>query len=85
MHSIREMCGSYDVDYKIRLFVEFFRSFEEVDAELHVDKKHANVTEGKHCSYAVGRCSRLGGCGAGKEVKESAMSSAACTRSQICT
>ena len=37
MHSIREMCGSYDVDYKIRLFVEFFRSFEEVDAELHVD------------------------------------------------
>ena len=37
MHSIREVCGSHDVDYKIRLFVEFFRSFEQVDRELHID------------------------------------------------
>ncbi|WFD25419.1 aspartyl aminopeptidase [Malassezia nana] len=37
MHSIREVCGTKDVDYKIRLFMEFFRSFDEIDAELHVD------------------------------------------------
>lgn len=37
MHSIREMCGSKDVDYKIRLFTEFFRSFEQIDQELEVD------------------------------------------------
>lgn len=37
MHSVREMCGSQDVEYKIRLFVEFFRSFEQVDAELQID------------------------------------------------
>lgn len=44
MHSIREVCGTHDVDYKIRLvrgpltqFTEFFRSFDAIDAELHVD------------------------------------------------
>ncbi|WFD18160.1 aspartyl aminopeptidase [Malassezia caprae] len=37
MHSIREVCGAKDVDYKIRLFLEFFRSFDEIDTELHVD------------------------------------------------
>ncbi|WFC98179.1 aspartyl aminopeptidase [Malassezia yamatoensis] len=37
MHSIREMCGSHDVERKIRLFSEFFRSFSKVDQELVVD------------------------------------------------
>ncbi|KAL4400209.1 aminopeptidase [Malassezia pachydermatis] len=37
MHSIREVCGSHDIDYKIRLFTEFFRSFDEIDTELYVD------------------------------------------------
>lgn len=37
MHSIREMCGSHDVERKIRLFAEFFRSFGQVDEELTVD------------------------------------------------
>ncbi|WFD42257.1 aspartyl aminopeptidase [Malassezia psittaci] len=37
MHSIREMCGSHDVERKIRLFAEFFRNFSKVDQELVVD------------------------------------------------
>lgn len=37
MHSIREVCGAEDVEHKIRLFTEYFRSFAEVDAELKVD------------------------------------------------
>lgn len=37
MHSIRETCGSHDVERKIRLFAEYFRSFERVDQELIVD------------------------------------------------
>ena len=37
MHSIREMCGSHDVERKIRLFAEFFRSLGQVDEELTVD------------------------------------------------
>jgi len=37
MHSIRETCGTHDIDYKIRLFREFFRSFSRVDRELTID------------------------------------------------
>lgn len=34
MHSIRETTGAHDVERKTRLFAEFFRSFDTVDAEL---------------------------------------------------
>lgn len=37
MHSIRETCGTKDVEYKIDLFKHFFMSFEKVDAELVID------------------------------------------------
>ncbi|CBQ68247.1 probable aspartyl aminopeptidase [Sporisorium reilianum SRZ2] len=37
MHSIRETCGTKDVDYKIELFKHFFDSFETVDAQLVID------------------------------------------------
>ena len=37
MHSIRETCGTKDVDYKISLFTTFFDQFENVDAQLVVD------------------------------------------------
>ncbi|KAK0523836.1 hypothetical protein OC834_005757 [Tilletia horrida] len=37
MHSIRETCGSGDVELKEKLFVSFFNHFEEVDAQLTVD------------------------------------------------
>lgn len=37
MHSIREMCGSHDPAYKIRLFTAFFDHFEHIDQELTVD------------------------------------------------
>jgi aspartyl aminopeptidase len=37
MHSIRETCGTRDVDYKIKLFETFFERFEAVDRELTVD------------------------------------------------
>jgi aspartyl aminopeptidase len=37
MHSIRETCGSHDVELKIRLFETFFNQFEQLDAELTVD------------------------------------------------
>ncbi|KAE8217579.1 hypothetical protein CF319_g8361 [Tilletia indica] len=37
MHSIRETCGSGDVELKIRLFESFFNRFEEVDGELTID------------------------------------------------
>ncbi|CAD6927979.1 unnamed protein product [Tilletia controversa] len=37
MHSIRETCGSGDVELKIRLFESFFNRFEGVDGELTVD------------------------------------------------
>ncbi|EPQ29171.1 uncharacterized protein PFL1_03458 [Pseudozyma flocculosa PF-1] len=37
MHSIRETCGSRDVELKIRLFQHFFESFEKVDAQLTTD------------------------------------------------
>lgn len=37
MHSIRETCGSHDVELKIRLFETFFNHFERLDAELTTD------------------------------------------------
>lgn len=37
MHSIRETCGSHDVERKIRLFETFFNHFEQLDAELVTD------------------------------------------------
>lgn len=37
MHSIRETCGSHDVELKIRLFETFFSQFERIDAELITD------------------------------------------------
>lgn len=37
MHSIRETCGTKDVEYKIQLFKHFFDSFEQVDAQLTID------------------------------------------------
>ncbi|WFD29474.1 aspartyl aminopeptidase [Malassezia sp. CBS 17886] len=37
MHSIREMCGSQDVEYKVRLLTEFFRAFGDVDQELEAE------------------------------------------------
>lgn len=37
MHSIREVCGSKDVEHKIKLFTEYFQSFDKVDEELTVD------------------------------------------------
>ncbi|KAN0060290.1 hypothetical protein ACQY0O_007619 [Thecaphora frezii] len=37
MHSIRETCGSKDVEFKIRLFDAFFQHFEKVDAQLTTD------------------------------------------------
>ncbi|KAK0552673.1 hypothetical protein OC846_001835 [Tilletia horrida] len=37
MHSIRETCGSGDVELKEKLFVSFFNNFEAVDSELTID------------------------------------------------
>ncbi|PWN51979.1 putative aspartyl aminopeptidase [Violaceomyces palustris] len=37
MHSIRETCGTKDVEYKIKLFTTFLDRFEEIDQELVVD------------------------------------------------
>lgn len=37
MHSIREMCGTYDVQAYIDLFDAFYESFTSVDAQLVVD------------------------------------------------
>jgi aspartyl aminopeptidase len=37
MHSIRETCGSHDVELKIKLFETFFNQFEKIDAELTTD------------------------------------------------
>ncbi|PWY97417.1 hypothetical protein BCV70DRAFT_233825 [Testicularia cyperi] len=37
MHSIRETCGTKDVEHKINLFRQFFNSFEKVDAQLTID------------------------------------------------
>lgn len=37
MHSIRETCGSFDVERKIKLFETFFNHFEQIDSELVTD------------------------------------------------
>jgi aspartyl aminopeptidase len=37
MHSIRETCGSHDVDLKIKLFEAFFNQFEQLDAQIVSD------------------------------------------------
>lgn len=40
MHSIRETCGSFDVERKIKLFETFFNHFEQIDSELTTDLSH---------------------------------------------
>ncbi len=37
MHSIREMCGTTDVDHSLNLFEAFFNNFSELDAKLHME------------------------------------------------
>lgn len=37
MHSIRETCGSYDVESKVTLFETFFNQFEKIDAQVTSD------------------------------------------------
>lgn len=37
MHSIREMCGTTDVDHLIRLFESFWNHGEEVLGSLDID------------------------------------------------
>ena len=37
MHSIRETGGTYDVDYAIKLFKQFFQDYSELGAKIFVD------------------------------------------------
>lgn len=37
MHSIREMGGTKDVDYAVRLFVSFFKNFAAIDSSIECD------------------------------------------------
>ncbi|KAF7846567.1 hypothetical protein BT93_L4144 [Corymbia citriodora subsp. variegata] len=37
MHSIRETCGSYDVEYAINLFDSFFEHYGELESKIFVD------------------------------------------------
>ena len=37
MHSIREMGGTKDVDYAVRLFVSFFKNFAAIDSTVECD------------------------------------------------
>lgn len=37
MHSVREVCGSKDVDYAIALFNKFFQHYTELEEEIFVD------------------------------------------------
>ena len=34
MHSIREMCGTRDIEYAVKLFKTFFESFAAIDAKI---------------------------------------------------
>ena len=37
MHSIRETCGSGDVEHYIKLFKAYFECFSDIEEELRVD------------------------------------------------
>lgn len=37
MHSIRETCGAYDVEYAINLFDSFFEHYGELESKILVD------------------------------------------------
>jgi aspartyl aminopeptidase len=37
MHSIRETCGSYDVEHGVNLFDSFFEHYGELEEKIIVD------------------------------------------------
>lgn len=37
MHSIRETCGAYDVEYAVNLFDSFFEHYGELEGKIFVD------------------------------------------------
>lgn len=37
MHSVRETCGSHDVEYAVKLFSKFFQSYTKLEAQIEVD------------------------------------------------
>ena len=37
MHSIRETCGAYDVEYAMNLFESFYEHYGELEGKIFVD------------------------------------------------